>query len=222
MTQVDVVLTDYGLALECAAFAVWLALPPYRRSPARAWFLVFFSSITLAAAMGGTVHGFFSGQTSLGYRILWPATMIAIGITALSGIHIGSFLQLNESKAATLNRAAMVGFALYSVVVLCISSAFFIAILGYLPSVLFLGVMFALNYHRQGERPFLVGFLGVCTTLLAAGVQQARIDISPRYFSHNALYHVLQGFGLSMVFVTSVKMCRADCRQRQESARAEA
>jgi hypothetical protein len=30
------------------------------------------------------VHGFFLDQSTFGYRILWPTTLIAIGVTAAS------------------------------------------------------------------------------------------------------------------------------------------
>jgi len=55
--------------------------------------------IALAAAAGGTVHGFFLNESSLGYRILWPFTLVVMGITALAGVHIGTALQFNRSVA---------------------------------------------------------------------------------------------------------------------------
>lgn len=44
--------------------------------------------------------------------------------------------------------------------------------------------------------------------LIAAAVQQVQIDISARYFNHNALYHVLQDMGLFLVFVTVQELCK--------------
>jgi hypothetical protein len=83
MTEPDVALTDYGLAIECALFSYLL----YRRGgqqPLRGWFVLFFASTGLAAFTGGTVHGFFLDVETKGYAILWPLTLVAIGITALS------------------------------------------------------------------------------------------------------------------------------------------
>jgi hypothetical protein len=86
MTQVGVCLTDYGLAAECAYFTYLIARLRPGASSIREAFMTFFSSISIAAAAGGTVHGFFLDMGSLGYRILWPFTLIVIGITSLSGV----------------------------------------------------------------------------------------------------------------------------------------
>ncbi len=39
--------------------------------------------------------------------------------------------------------------------------------------------------------------------LLAAAAQQAKIGINPRFFDHNALYHLLQAVALFMVFLAA-------------------
>ncbi len=165
--------------------------------------MVFFSSIAVAALTGGTVHGFFPDISSVGYRILWPATLIAIGVTALAGIRIGIALQFADPVAGLIALAAYVAFVLYGIVVLFISSEFVVAILGYLPMVCFLGWAFFAAYRRHRRQAYLIGFLGVCTTLVAAVVQQAKHGIDPRYFNHNVVYHVLQAAGLFMVFIAA-------------------
>jgi len=55
--------------------------------------------------------------------------------------------------------------------------------------------------HRRTEAPaFLIGFLGVSTTLFAAAAPQAKLGIHP---DHNAFYHVLQAIALFMVFLVA-------------------
>lgn len=203
MTELGVTLTDYGLVCECVVFSCLLA--PFRKTASSIpiWFMVFFSSIAVAALTGGTVHGFFPDISSVGYRILWPATLIAIGVTALAGIRIGIALQFADPVAGLIALAAYVAFVLYGIVVLFISSEFVVAILGYLPMVCFLGWAFFAAYRRHRRQAYLIGFLGVCTTLVAAVVQQAKHGIDPRYFNHNVVYHVLQAAGLFMVFIAA-------------------
>ncbi len=203
MTQVDVTLTDYALALECAIFTFLLA--PLRKSAPLviSWFMVFFSSIALAALAGGMVHGFFADTSSLGYRILWPLTMVLVGVTALSGVHIGTALQFTASTARHINRAAAGVFVVYCIVVLWISSDFLVAILDYLPAVVFVGVVFLLGYCRQERPSLLLGFFGICIMLLASGAQQAQIGISPRYFNYNSVYHSLQAIALFLIFIAA-------------------
>src|ERR1700731_5507454 len=91
MTQPYVALTDYGLSLECIIFMFLLA-PVRFLQGARFWFFVFFSSLAAAALIGGTVHGFFEQPSFVGERILWPLTMICIGVTGLSGAQIAKNL----------------------------------------------------------------------------------------------------------------------------------
>ena len=167
-SEAGVALTDYGLVCECVTFTCLLA--PLRKTAwsIPIWFMVFFSSIALAALTGGTVHGFFPDISSLGYRILWPSGLIAIGVTAFSGIRIATALQFAGPVAVFITRTAFAAFVLYSVVILFISSEFFVAILGYLPMVFFLGWVFFTAYRRQRRPAFLIGCLGICTTLLAA------------------------------------------------------
>jgi hypothetical protein len=199
----DVSLTDYGLAAECAFFAYIFARKPKSAFSLSSVFTLFFCGIVLAAAAGGTVHGFFLNESSLGYRILWPFTLVVMGITALAGVHIGTALQFTRSVATYINRAAIAVFAAYVLVVIFIRSDFLVAILDYFPSLIFIGVAFLLAHRRHRKSELRIGFLGVCTMLLAAAAQQAKIGINPRFFDHNALYHVLQAVALFMVFLAA-------------------
>jgi hypothetical protein len=201
MTQVDVSLTDYGLAAECLCFS-WLFAPLRKSaSPLPRAFMAFFFSIALAAAAGGTVHGFFLDESSLGYRLLWPFTLIVMGITGWSGVYIGALLQFTNAAVLRIDRAAMAVFVAYFLVVLFVRRDFLVAILDYLPALIFVGAAFLLAYRRTGRLASLAGFLGICTILFAALAQQAKLGIHPRYFNYNAVYHVLQAVALWMLFI---------------------
>jgi hypothetical protein len=73
MTQVDVSLTDYGLAAECLCFAYLMARIRTRTSSLPAVFMLFFFSIAVAAAAGGTVHGFFLDEVRLDIEFFGPS-----------------------------------------------------------------------------------------------------------------------------------------------------
>jgi len=92
MTEVDVSLTDYALAAECAWFTYLLAALRGSDSPIASAFIIFFVSIAVAAIAGGTVHGFFLDESSLGHKVLWPFTLICLGATALGGVLVGTAL----------------------------------------------------------------------------------------------------------------------------------
>ena len=210
MTQLDVSLTDYGLAAECICFSYVIAC---RRTGARTFlsqFITFFLSIAVAAAAGGTVHGFFLNEKSLGYQILWPFTLIVIGITALSGVQIGVALQFSGSAAVYINRFALALFLAYIVIVVFVRKDFLVAIIDYVPALTIVGGGFLLAYRRRKRRPLLVGFLGICLMLFAAAAQQAKLGIHPRYFDHNALYHLLQAIALFMVFLAAREVIKSE------------
>ena len=44
-------------------------------------YAAFYLSIAIAAVAGGTVHGFFLDESSRGHSILWPFTLIGVGLT---------------------------------------------------------------------------------------------------------------------------------------------
>jgi hypothetical protein len=211
VTQPDVALTDYAFALECAVFA-WLLAARRSAQPFAFWFIVFFLSTAWAAAVAGTVHGFFEDPASLGQRILWPMSLLAIGVTSLAGARTAALLHFDAVTALRISRAAALLFVVYCAAVLFLTTNFLVAIAAYLPVTLFLGWVFLQGYRRTGRSSFMYGFSGICVVLVAAGAQQARVGIHPRYFNYNAVYHVLQALGFFLIFVTARDVCRSEVR----------
>jgi hypothetical protein len=199
----DVTLTDYGLAVECAVLATWVFRhrSPHRRL--RGWFAIFFATIGLAAATGGTVHGFFPNEHSLGFRALWPLTLLAIGGTAVSAWAIGGRLVLNEHWARRLTAAAAVAFVGYTIVVLTVTQTFAVAIAHYAPSAVFLLGAFTTRYLQGHQFAFGLGAASVALMVLAAIVQRLGVTVHPLYVNHNALYHAVQGLALGLLFLTA-------------------
>ncbi|MGH7408224.1 MAG: DUF6962 family protein [Candidatus Methylomirabilales bacterium] len=200
ITEPDVTLTDYGLAIECALFTYLLYRRGGRPQPLRTWFAVFFGSASVASLTGGTVHGFFLDVKTVGYAILWPATLVAIGVTALSTWAIGARIQFSAGVARGISIGAAVGFAGYCVVVLFVAQTFRIAVLNYLPAAIFLLGVLTIAYARVREREVLVGMGGLVLIFVAAGVQQGGVALHPVYFNHNALFHLIQAVALFMLF----------------------
>jgi hypothetical protein len=200
MTEPAVTLTDYALAVECAAIVFVLARLDARDRKLFFWFVVFFASIGAASAFGGTVHGFFLPAESRGRAILWPATLLSILVTSLAAWNIGAILKFDERGAAIVRRLAVAQFVLFSLIVLFVTSRFYIGIIAYLPSTLFLLIALLTTYRRRPDPGIRWGVAGLALTLGAAVVQQLRLGIHPVYFNHNALYHVIQGVALWMIF----------------------
>ncbi len=192
MTEPDVALTDYALALECTVFAYLLQ----RKEHA-----LFFGSAAVASLAGGTVHGFFLDDRTLGNAVLWRITLIAIGVTAASAWAIGARVLFPGPTARRISIAAAAAFAAYCVVTVFITQEFRAAVVFYLPAVMFLLVALSVAYARARERGILVAVAGLGLMFIAAAVQQAKIALHPRYFNHNALYHLIQALALWLLFL---------------------
>ena len=206
----DVTLTDYAVTAECAYFT-YLLIPA--RSPIShlaAAFIIFFLSIAVAATAGGTVHGFFADEKSFGHRLLWPFTLFCVGITAFAGIHISAALLFSSAAIRLIDIAGVLVFLAYTVVILFVRSDFRLAVLNYLPSLIFLASAFLIVHLRSGKSALLVGFLGICVMIAAAGAQQLKWALHSRFFNHNAVYHVLQALALWMIFIAAQESIRLE------------
>ncbi len=200
ITEPDVTLTDYLVATESALFTYLLARKGDRKDPLRIWYAVFFGSISVAGIAGGTVHGFFLDIETLGNQILWPLTLVAIGVTALAAWVIGARIYFSPKVAGWVSIVAATQFAGYCLIVLLITQLFTIAMINYLPAVIFLTIVFTVIYIQARERKVLIGLVGFLLTFIAAGVQQGGIALHPTYFNHNALYHLIQAIALFLIF----------------------
>lgn len=205
----DVALTDFALAVECALFAGWL----YRKAEARGLllgaFVAFFAAVAAASLFGGVTHGFLTDPGTILARVVWRATLVAIGLGAFASWVVGARLSLSEKAAARVTIFAGSLFVLYVGVVLFVAQSYAVAIIHYLPAAVFLMGAFTVAYRRRPSGFLLAGLWGVALTFLAAAVQQAGIDVHPRYFNHNALYHLIQAIALALIFVAARGLLRA-------------
>jgi Family of unknown function (DUF6962) len=194
MKEPDVTITDYLLALEAFAFAVLIARAA-TATPLQRWFVLFFAATAAASLVGGTVHGFFNDSV-----VLWRLVLVSLGIVSAAAWAIGARLLFTDRVAQIITVSAWVAFVVYVLVVAFVTDSFSVAIANYLPSTLFLIVAFFVSYHASPAAPLRLGLGGLLLTLVAAGVQQARIALHPTYFNHNALYHLLQAIALFLIF----------------------
>ena len=210
MTEPGVTLTDYLLALECGAFALWLQRGAPDTRALRPAFVLFFAAASLAALLGGTVHGFFGHEGSAGFRLLWPATLLSIGCGATAGWLIGGRLTFSAAVARRVAVGAWLLLSVYAVAVLGGAWEFWVAVAAYLPAALCMLVGFGLEWRRRQSRAALRGVLGMLLTFAAAAVQQLGIAPHPTYFDHNALYHSVQAFAFFYVFRAAGGLCGED------------
>ncbi len=91
-------------------------------------------------------------------------------------------------------------FVVYGVIAWRAGWPFVVAIADYLPAAVFLLGVFVSLYAKTRNRDLLAGIAGLLLTFAAAGVQHEGIGLSPVYFDHNALYHVIQALALFLMY----------------------
>jgi hypothetical protein len=207
IAEPDVTLTDYGLAIECALLAAFLYRTPTSAVAMRFYFVVFFCAVGLAALLGGTDHGFLLDKTTELRTAVWKGTLVAIGVSALAAWQAGALL-IAPTPARWIRAGAVVAFIGYLFVV-ARSDAFLVAIVHYLPAVIFLLAVFGWHYARGRDQPYLWGIVALLLMFAAAGVQQARIGLHPVLFNHNALYHLIQAVALLLLFLAARGIVRS-------------
>jgi hypothetical protein len=202
LLEPDVALTDFALTIACAVFAAWLHRTG-EPGELRRFFVVFFAAVGAASLLGGIAHGFFADKETLLFRVVWTATLAALGGAAFASWAAGARLWMSQTAAERMTLMAAVLLAAYIVVIVFVSRTFVVAIIHYLPATIFLLVSFVVAYRRRPEAFLMFGILGMLLTFVAAGIQQGGIDLHPVYFNHNALYHLVQGIALALIFLAA-------------------
>ena len=200
MTEPDVALTDLGLALECGLLAALLARRGSRREPLRSWFLLLFLSAGVAAFLGGLYHGFLLEAPAAAVEAIWLVILAAAGLTALSCWAVGAAILFAPEKARRVLLLAILLLALYLASVLFVMRDFRVVVLNSAAASLFLLTAFLAAWRRRRRRRLLWGAAGAGLMLAAGGIQQSGLDLHERYFTHNALYHVVAGIALFLIF----------------------
>jgi hypothetical protein len=201
IAEPDVALTDYALVVETFLFTFWMyRIRPLSSKSLQRWFLLLFASIGIAALVGGTVHGFLTDARSQAARICWLMTMILLGITALSEYGIAARLLFSPRSANLLILLAVLGFFAYVAIVVLWNASFRIAVIDYLGGLVLLAIALFHLYLRDRPPAALVGIAGLLLTVAASVVQQAHVSVDPRYFNHNAVYHLLEAIALFLIY----------------------
>lgn len=203
MHEPDVTLTDFALAIECLVFAMLLTTSGQWSLPFQLAFIFLFASNSIASLAGGLVHGFYPDHHFPMGRILWRVSLLAIGASTIAIWNISALLIFEETTSNIITLVAGVAFLIYSSLLFLRFPPFLWAVVFYLPAVIFMLVAFTVSYLSSERIEILYGLAGSLLTLVAAVIQRAKIFLHPRYFNHNALFHVVQAIALFMIFLAA-------------------
>jgi hypothetical protein len=126
--------------------------------------------------------------------------LLCIGLVAVSGWLIAGHLLLKKQFQRTLLMTVLLTYAVYAIVVLRYSQTFITAIAFYVPATLLMLAAFVHKFRQERANRLRDAVAGILLSLVAAGIQKAKIDIHPQYFNHNALYHLVQAIALYLIY----------------------
>jgi hypothetical protein len=189
-------LTDYLITV----FAFIWAVRMVRKNTTRPGCAMLFWAGALlftgvAAATGGTFHGFQMMMPSWLVTVTWKATMVAVGLASLCFASATIFTAFSHGVRKVLLTIVAAKLVVYLVWLLIGDDDFRYAIYEYSPTmVAVLGVQLYLWLKRTNPAaPWIVA--GIVISFLAAFVQMFGVGFH-KHFNQNDIYHVVQIVGL--------------------------
>jgi hypothetical protein len=195
----DVVLTDLGLAVLGAWLAWKLARGSATGTLARSGVLVM-AALASAAFWGAVFHAFFPGTSTRAGFLAWMPVALSIAVIGTALLVLALRVAVPRLPASARRAVGGMYGAAFALTVLLVDSSYRTIVCFYAPVVLLFLVVAVREAVRTGSAGWRTIALSFAVSLLAAGVQQARIAIDPRYFDHNAVYHVLQAIALVLLY----------------------
>jgi hypothetical protein len=196
-----VVLTDLGLALLGAYLGRRLWTAP-GRGLLQSNGVIVIAGLASAALWGAIFHAFFPANTTTpaGF-IAWIPVMLSILVVAATLLQL-CLRVLSPGLAPLARRSIVATYAAgFAAVVLLVDESFSTIVRFYAPTL----VLFLIAAVRQAIGSRSAGWTLIAVALMLSGVaallQQAGVSIHPVYFDRNALYHVLQGVALVLLYL---------------------
>ena len=197
----DVALTDYLLTIETGVFAFLLWRHPVPM-PARRVSALIFVCLAASSFTGGTYHGFFPEKTATaGGWAIWVATLLLLGVGASLAWIFFALLAAGEKSLRVALPLAAILFAGYAFVVLRIDQSFRVSAIFSAPPVLAVLGLLSVRAIRDRSPNARLAAGAILLMMLAAVLQQLHFGLHPVWFNHNALYHLLEGAALALLFV---------------------
>jgi hypothetical protein len=197
-------LTDLALGLVAAMLALLLIGPggqaAGRRRAIRQAGATLLGATSAASLAGAALHGV-ATPGSRPREALWRLSLASIGIASLAGWWLAAALAMRGVPARVVRAVSGAIHLAYLGLVVRASLPFRAAVAIYLPSAAAVLVALGLRLRDPSERrASAIGIASLGLTIIAATIQVRRIAIHPRWFDHNALYHVVQGFSVALLY----------------------
>jgi hypothetical protein len=196
----DVALTDLGLAL-LGGYLGWRLWTAAGRGAMAKQGAVVMWALASAAFWGAVFHAFFPAgtRTSSGF-LAWVPVVLSILVVAGALLDLG--LRVSAPRLPRPGRRAIVATyaAAFASVTLLVDASYSVIVRFYAPVLVLFLVAAGVQAVRSRSAGWTLIAISFAISLVAAALQQARVALHAEYFDHNAVYHVLQGVALVLMY----------------------
>lgn len=194
ITEPVTLLTDYILAIETLVLGALLYRHANNEKSVELFAYSFFA-IALAAAAGGTYHGFIQHLNVSPSYALWKITLYSIGVSTLCMLS-GMILAALKGRTRNIFLALAILQFLVFAILIGRNNDYKYVIHDYVPA---MAVILALCILRL-NRPYAIWIIaGILVSFAAAGIQLSGFTLH-KHFNHNDLYHVVQMLAMYLLY----------------------
>ncbi len=173
-------------AISCIIFGLYNSRDKIKDQEFKNLKTLLFLFLGLSLLFGAVTHGFFPNFVS-GRLILWKASLVILGLSALVNFFIAGYLW-NYSKRKLIYFIAIAEFIFYQFYVTSINSDFDIALTNYFISVAFFYLVSFKIKNLKNKNLGIFAFLLLFSSFL---FYIFRITLQKDYFNYVILYHLL-------------------------------
>jgi hypothetical protein len=200
MNEAVTALTNLLLALEALVLGLFLLRRGLRFGPVRLLWGLFFLAVAVASALGGLVHGF-SGALGPGRAAtLWVATLVAVALAGLLAWAIATLQALSGRRRQIAFAGAAGAFLGVTGVVILLRPEFAVVVAYVVPALAVLCLVHMRHWLRVGDPASLWALVGLGLAALGTAVQAMGLELSARYFDHNATFHAILAVAFYCLF----------------------
>jgi hypothetical protein len=201
VNEPDVVLTDLGLAVLAAYLSrrLWTAAGAVELLKIGA---VVLAALASAAFWGAIFHAFFPAKTTTfpGF-IAWIPVALSIVVAAAAMLELSLWILVPRVSPRVRRSIVLVYAAAFVAVVLLVDESFNSIVRFYGPALVVLLLATVYQAARTRSAGWVMVVAGLVLSAGAAALQQARVSIHPVYFDYNAVYHVVQGVAVVILYL---------------------
>jgi hypothetical protein len=200
--ECDVAVTDFLLFIESVIFST-IFYRHFSNEMLGRLLAAFFLSLGLSSLLGACFHAFFPDKTATGGGlILWMMVSFNIGIAASVLWGINAVVAKGTSFLKATAPFVLLNMAVFLYVIMFVNHQFKTIIAFYLPPLMMLAFIACIKFLKKEGLSWVYLFAGIMLSFIAAAVQYFKIDLHPKFFNFNALYHLIQGASLLIIFVS--------------------